>query len=134
MRLLVGTFLFSLAGVAFAQQDYRCVIERVAKADNSPLLLKQLQKDYVGKQFTVERRTGMMAGALKNSYRTTPTVIDMGSTDNSYKVVNSLRKDQGVGFGSNAYMLVVNEFERSPEKNFLFADNDEVYFGTCTHF
>lgn len=36
-----------------------------------------------------------MAGALKNSYVTDPQVIDYGSTEDSYKAVATMRKDQG---------------------------------------
>lgn len=38
-----------------------------------------------------------MTGALKNSYVTDPQVIDYGSTENSYKAVATMRKDQGAG-------------------------------------
>jgi len=71
---------------------------------------------------------------LKNSYMTKPEVIDFGSEGNSFKVVTTLRREQGVGRGSNAYLLVVNEYAQGPTKPFLFVENDEVYFGTCVHF
>jgi hypothetical protein len=116
-------------------RDYRCKIERVATAEPPPNSQLDFQaKNYVGKEFTVERRTGMMAGTLKNSYITKPEVIDYGSDENSYKVVTTLRKEQGVGRGSNAYVLVVNEYKKGAAKSFTFVENDEVYFGTCVHF
>lgn len=112
-------------------RDYRCKIDRVASSDTSP---PASLKSYVGKEFTVERRTGLMAGALKNSYITKPEVIDFGSEENSYKVITTLRKEQGAGIGSNAYLLVVKEWAKGLNKPFLFAENDDVYFGTCLHF
>lgn len=116
-------------------RDYRCKIERVANAEASPNSSLQFQENnFLGKEFTVERRTGVMAGALKNSYITRPEVIDFGSEGNSYKVVTTLRKEQGAGRGSNAYLLVVNEYAKSPKKPFVFVENADVYFGTCTHF
>jgi len=116
-------------------KDYRCKIERVATAEAPPNKKLDLQtKNYVGKEFTVERRTGMMAGALKNSYITRPEVIDYGSDENSYKVITTLRREQGAGRGSNAYLLVISEYQTGPAKPFTFVDNDEVYFGTCAHF
>ena len=133
MRLLVGSLFCCLVGSAYAQQDYRCVIERVESAEASPSY-KAAQKQLLGKEFTVERRTGLMAGALKNAYLTTPTVIDIGSRDNSYKVVNSLKLEQGAGRSTNAYLLTVMEFVDSARKPFLFAENYDAYFGTCTHF
>lgn len=126
-----------MAGHTYAEplKDYRCKIERVATSEPLPnAQIERQTKTYVGKEFTVERKTGLMAGALKNSYITRPEVIDFGSDDNSYKVVTTLRKEQGVGRGSNTYLLVVSEYKRRPAKPFLFVDNDEVYFGTCNHF
>ena len=116
-------------------RDYRCKIERVATAEPPPISQLDFQvKNYVGKEFTVDRRTGMMAGAIKNSYVTKPEVIDHGSDENSYKVVTTLRKEQGVGRGSNVYVLVVSEYKKGAAKPFTFVENDEVYFGTCVHF
>ena len=115
-------------------RDYRCKIERVATAE--PLPNRQLDfqvKNYVGREFTVDRRTGMMAGALKNSYITKPEVIDHGSDDNSFKVVTTLRKEQGVGRGSNVYVWVVSEYKNGSAKPFTFVENNDVYFGTCVH-
>ena len=73
MKSIGMAAIFALIGPAnaWALSDYRCTIERsVSASENS------LGKLYVGKQFTVERGTGLMAGALKNSYFTAPQVID----------------------------------------------------------
>ena len=133
--LLLLSLLFSSKAVSQTMRDYRCKIERVANAEappNSKLAFQE--KNYIGREFTVERRTGLMAGALKNAYITKPEVIDIGSEGNSYKVVNALRLEQGAGRGTNVYMLVVQEYVKGTEKPFVFADNDEVYFGKCIHF
>jgi len=125
----------SIVASAQAQRDYRCKIDRIATAEAPPNpTLEFYLKTRLGKEFTIERRTGIMAGALKNAYLTKPLVIDIGSEKNSFKVINSLRPEQGVGEGSNAYMLVVNEYTKSLQKPFLFAQNDIVYFGQCIHF
>lgn len=128
---------FALENPSHAQpiQNYRCKIERVATAEQAPnTSLDFQQKNYLGKEFTVERRTGLMAGAIKNSYTTKPQVIDIGSTDNSYKVVTTMRREQGMGAGSNVYTLVINEYEKTEKKSFLFIENDNAYFGKCIHF
>ena len=129
------TFGVVNSGYAQSYRDYRCRIERVATAAPAPNTSLDLQeKTYIGKEFTVERRTGLMAGAIKNSYVTKPQVVDPGSADNSYKVVTMMRRDQGIGSGSNVYTLVVNEYEKAEKKSFLFLENDNAYFGTCVHF
>ena len=119
---------------ADAVSDYRCVIEKIIKADQPQLDIPAgIEKANLGKEFTVERRSGLMAGALKNSYVTKPHVIDLGSKANSYKVTTSLSLEQS-GIGSNLYALVVNEYVESDKKPFVFLNNDVTYFGTCVHF
>lgn len=114
---------------AWAAEDYRCTIESTVAAKDKPI-----NRIYIGKQFTVERRTGLMAGALKNSYVTDPQVIDYGSTENSYKAVATMRKDQGAGVGSSIYALTINEYDEGDRKPFIFLQNDEAFLGWCEHF
>lgn len=114
---------------AWAGEDYRCTIESTVAAKEKPV-----NRIYIGKQFTVEKRTGLMAGALKNSYVTDPQVIDYGSTENSYKAVATMRKDQGAGVGSSIYALTINEYDESDRKPFIFLQNDEAFLGWCEHF
>jgi hypothetical protein len=114
---------------AWAAEDYRCTIESTVAAKEKPI-----NRIYIGKQFTVEKRTGLMAGALKNSYVTDPQVIDYGSTENSYKAVATMRKDQGAGVGSSIYALTINEYDESDRKPFIFLQNDEAFLGWCEHF
>jgi hypothetical protein len=115
-------------------RDYRCRIERVANAEVAPNSTQEFQQKAVGKEFTVERRTGLMVGPLKNSFVTKPQVIDYGSDQNSFKVVTTMKAQEGAGYGSSTHVLIVKEFIKGPAKPFMFADNDEVYFGTCVHF
>ncbi|WP_152682751.1 hypothetical protein [Caenimonas sp. SL110] len=116
-------------------QDYRCKIDRVATAEANPSRgSTTIRNSYIGREFTVERRTGLMAGALKNAYVTKPDVIDVGSDRNSFKAVTTMRLQQGAGYGTNVYVLVVDEFVRSTNKPFVFLENDDLYFGICVHF
>lgn len=135
--ILFGTIALVVSVPAEAQvlRDYRCKIERVAMSDIAVgSRLDFQEKNYLGKEFAVERRTGVMTGALKNSYITRPEVVDAGSDENAYKVVTTLRQEQGAGRGSNAYLLVVNEYAKGSKKPFVFVENDNVYFGSCIHF
>jgi len=114
---------------AWALSDYRCTIERSVSV--SDVSLGHL---YVGKQFTVERDTGLMSGALKNSYLTPPQVVDYGSSENSYKVVTTMRQDQGAGAGSSVFALTINEYRDGVRKPFVFLSDNDVYLGWCEHF
>jgi hypothetical protein len=118
-----------------AESDYRCTVERILTASTKPsTILEWEEKTHIGKQFTVERQSGLMSGTLKNLSTNKPVVIDIGSKDNSYKVVTTMRLDEGAGFGSNIYALTINEYEESARKPFVFLDNDVVYLGECEHF
>ena len=129
--ILVALALVAGTSVVLAQ-DYRCTVRRVAGADMSSSFVK-FAESQIGKQFTVDRRTGIMAGTLKNSYLTEPTVVDSGSAGNSYKVLNSLPKIPQRP-GSNIYALNIDEYVDSRRKPFVFLENATVYFGECEHF
>ena len=125
---------WTLTAVA-AGQDYKCVIERVSSASGDSGTSHQFYVDnYVGGEFSVDRTSGVMAGALKNSYVTKPEVIDFGSSENSYKVIATMRVDQGAGAGSSVYALTIEEFGSDNEKPFVFLMNATVFFGKCEHF
>jgi len=117
------------AGNAWASPDYRCTVEKAVSASAS-----SLGHMYIGKQFKVERKSGLMAGALKNSYVTKPQVIDYGSSENSYKVVTTMRIDQGAGAGSSLFALTIDEYKDEARKPFVFLSDNDVYLGWCEHF
>jgi hypothetical protein len=139
MSVYSGAGLFVLAWMLYvpaaaAGENYKCTIERVEHSHgekDSPLRL--YIATYVGKTFTVDRKTGLMKGAIENSYATIPEVVDPGSKDNSFKVVTTMKLSQGAGKGSNLYALVIDEFVESPRKPFVFLQNEAVYFGYCEH-
>lgn len=126
--------LLCAAGAAHAQ-DFRCQVDHVVSA--APLNAQAktfLNQTYLGKEFTVERRTGQMAGVLKILSPVAPQIIDMGDKDNGFKMVATMRKDQGMGAGSAIYSLTVSTFDDAPRKPFLFTNNATAYLGTCTDF
>ena len=115
--------------------DYKCKIERLSFASGDSGSSYETYKElYLGKEFTVDRKSGVMVGELKNSYVTRPQVIDFGSSENSYKVVTTMRTDQGAGAGSNIYALNIEEFESGPKKPFVFMENNRIFFGFCEHY
>ena len=130
-RLLIALLLTAFNTSAIAYSDYRCSIKRIVTAQLSPNNTLKLYETLIGKTFTVERSSGIMAGALKNSYLTMPQIIDRGSKDNSFKAVTTLRREESAGAGTNIYTLVINEYESSEQKSFLFSQNDMAFFGTC---
>ena len=89
---------------------------------------------WIGKEFSVCRKTGVMVGTLRNNHWNEPQVIDRGSPkENSFKAVTTLYPKEGLGPGSAVYVLVIDEFVETPVKPFTFMDGSEVYFGSCKH-
>ncbi len=132
---VVCMIALGLSGHASAGEDYSCTIERMYRASGeSGPVYDAYKKHYVGKTFTVDRASGVMVGALKNAYVTEPQVVDHGSTENSYKVVTTMRVDQGAGAGSSISALNISEFEETAQKPFVFMSGEDAFFGKCVHF
>ncbi len=126
-RILSAVLLLAATSGAWGQ-DYRCLIQQVVAADPASPHLKE-GKALVGKEFSVDRHTGIMAGALKNSYVTKPQVIDSGSKLNAFKVINAVRKEPART--GSIYALNIDEYYASPRKPFVFLSNALVYLGEC---
>lgn len=130
IRLLLGIVGLLAASTCLAADDYKCTVTGAFQVDAEGQQVTQVLKSYVGSEFTVERHTGVMAGSLKNSYVTTPVVIDHGSNDNAFKVVTTMKNE----ITSNAYILTVEEFIEGHSKPFVFVMNADIYYGRCVHF
>ena len=130
--LVLALTLFSTSG--FAAEDYRCTVERISAADEKSAGFQLSKKAYIGREFTVDRGSGLMVGALKNSFRTQPQVIDRGSKDNSFKVVTTMNANQSAGPGTSVYMLVIDEFVQGTAKPFAYMEHSMIYFGHCDRF
>ncbi len=129
-----AAFVCFVSAYANAADDYRCAIEkRISATTEAPALRTVQEKAYIGKQFTVERATGIMAGALQNAFSNDPEIIDDASTGSAYKVVRAIKQEEEHIYGSNIYALIINEQEKSSRKSFVFMENDVVYFGNCEH-
>ncbi len=129
---LIGVISSLFAGCANAANDYRCTIEkRINSSPESPVAQKVQEKAYIGKQFKVERATGIMAGALQNAFTNDPEIVDDGSTGKGYKVVSTIKAEEEHVYGSGVYALVIDGSETSLQKPFVFMENNIVYFGQC---
>lgn len=134
IRALAALAGFAICG-AHADTNYRCTIaQRVSASPESESVRMAQDRAHIGKQFAVDRHSGVMTGVLKNAYAVDPQVVDFGSGERAYKVVTAMKPDDGAGFGSNVYALVINEQDAAAQKPFVFLENDKVYLGQCAHF
>ena len=130
----IGVIACMLAVSAHAAPDYRCTIEkRINAAPELPALLIAQEKAYIGKRFMVERKTGIITGALQNAFTTDPLIVDSGSAKSAYKVVSTIKSEEEHIYGSNIYALTINENTSSVQKPFAFLENTVVYMGQCEH-
>jgi len=115
---------------AFAFNDYKCLINNVVTANSEGELIEIGDKSVINKIFTVDRKTGAMAGPIKNNYFSNPEVLDYGSQENSFKVLSTMKNE----ITTNIYVLTVEEFADSSKKPFVFLSNTDVFYGYCEHF
>lgn len=129
MRILILGAIFLENSFVYAQKinSYECVIEEISNSYD----VKNLETYYLGRTFNVDRSTGIMSGVLKNDYVNKPLIIDPGSKDNGFKVINYLKIGEGLGSGSNVYSLIIEEYQSKPIKSFTYMDNAMVFRGNC---
>lgn len=139
-NLLAATPLalsFCVGTVAAAPlRDYRCTVEQVITLrESTGLTVEEAGRRSSPMEFTVDRNTGIMVGALKNSWGSyKPRIVDPGSTENSFKVVTIMDRTNSWGPGTSVEYLTITEFWDGPRKGFTFIDELGIYAGTCTHF
>ncbi|MDY1103254.1 hypothetical protein [Pseudomonas aeruginosa] len=136
-RVVIYALLVLASGSAYSSQTtdrYRCTIERFTQAQGDDVpSYTMLKEAAIGKQFTIDRSSGVTAGALRNSTDAKPFVIDRGDNGNSFKAVSMVSTSQGLP-GTTVTALNVMEFLDGERKPFNYMINDAVFFGTCESF
>lgn len=108
--------------------DYKCVVKSASQVteEGKP---KEVESwgFYVGKEFAVERNSGVIIGEhFKNNLTPTkPAVYD--HFVNGYSVI-AVSNDQVYSY------LQVNNFEESKQKPFILIQTNVVLTGTCTSY
>lgn len=129
---LIFVSLMILISNAFAKQEYECEIKTVVIADlTNEKELSLSKKNYIGKKFKIDVNTGIVSGIFISNPFTKPQIIDKGSKENSFKLVQTLKLEEGVGSGSSIQALTISEYFKSKEKPFVFLYNSDVFIGSC---
>lgn len=120
---------FSLT-IVFAGENYKCTVTDTLQAEAVAQPGQKAGQSPKGKQFTVERATGVMSGAISNVFASQPTVFSFGSEESSYRVVSATGSDPT----SATCTLVIEESSKEAQKPFVFIIDGITYYGMCVHF
>jgi hypothetical protein len=130
LKRYVFVCLFLLASVARGAGAYKCTVKGGSNLTEAGRLDATASASaYVGAEFTLDRGTGRMSGALTNHGASgKPQVLDPGSTEQAYKAVTLFKPFTSVD------LIYVKEFADSPIKPFMFITGENVLTGTCVHY
>lgn len=129
MKRLIATALFVLpAWSATAQPipiEMECTI--VAEYDLKPDgTMKASEHPSKGERFMVSRRTGVIMGKRFSNDREKITVLDSGSTEQSFKMISTNTS----GYVHATY-LEINVFQKSSKKEFIIWLYNRAVTGLC---
>ncbi|WP_373018665.1 hypothetical protein [Thiomicrorhabdus sp.] len=131
MRYLTLLLALIISSSAFSgPYSYACKIAgeyRVESKDGKLTTPKPNAKLYEGKDFNVDRKSGVVLGAIDNSSYEKKVVLDRGSKQQSFKLIWY----SYTGFGAAANYLTIREYEESEKKPFSAIIDWEVLSGTC---
>jgi len=133
MKYLAVFPLILISGMCFAFNDFKCTIkDAVHLEDNGTLNHKSdIVTGYLGKEFTVNRKTGLITGAGINNSMSgqMPTVYDYLPQENGYKAVTLYKPNNTVDY------LQINQYSENKEKPFFFKGAFGIMVsGTCVFY
>lgn len=133
MKFLLLSVLFLFPSLIFASDNsYTCQINGEYKISDNGKLLPDNQNIYIDKIFNVERKSGVvLGGGVGNSSYPTKSVIDIGSKDQSFKLIWISKDVIGTNGGKNAVYLTIDEFINGDIKPFSMILSSKVLSGTC---
>ncbi|MFL0802401.1 MAG: hypothetical protein K6L81_01700 [Agarilytica sp.] len=118
MRPCFLLILLAASNVAVAFSDFKCVVKDSIYLENDGSLNHKtnLATAYIGKEFTVNRSSGLISGGgLTNSMSgIMPSVYDYRPKDNGYKAVTHYKPNNTIDY------LQINQFTEGNEKPFFF--------------
>ncbi len=116
----------------FRDKDYLCAVKQAFELSDDGTYEKghHIEKEAVGKVFTVKRETGVITGYMRNDYHAVPKVLANGSNENSFHVISM--KSHEIGSASVHY-LTIREFHDGKAKPFKYVIDSTTLTGTCTH-
>ena len=134
-RLLILTAIFALLNSHFSwggEKEYHCTIKAVFNLSGDGNL-KLLGDNGLLGTFIVDKTSGLVKGDwLSNEYWPTKTIIDSGSSKQSFKLLILSEDVIGTNGGKHAQYLRVEEYAETFEKPFMHTDGSDITTGVCS--
>ena len=134
-RLLLLAAIFALFNSYSSwggEKEYHCTIKSVFTLTGNGNL-KSYDDKSILKSFLVDKNSGLVKGNwLGNEVWPTKTIIDSGSSEQSFKLLTLSADVIGTNGGKHAQYLQVEEFAETLEKPFMWTDGNFVVTGVCT--
>ena len=134
-RLLILTVIFALFNSYSSwggEKEYHCTIKSVFKLTDDGNL-KSYDNNSLLTTFLVDKNSGLVKGTwLGNEVWPTKTIIDSGSSEQSFKLLTLSADVIGTNGGKHAKYLQVEEYAETLEKPFMHTDGSIVATGVCT--
>jgi hypothetical protein len=134
-RLLVLTAICSLFNSYSSwggEKEYHCTTKSVSKL-TSDGILKSYSSPSLLTTFIVDKNSGLIKGYwINNEAWVTRTIIDSGSSEQSFKLLTLSADVSRTNGGKLAMYLQVKEYAETLEKPFMHTDGSIVRTGVCT--
>ena len=133
MKRSIMLYIFSIfmaTDYTYASDAFKCVVKDAKSAGVSGRLeTDDLYNKFVGGKFTVDRKTGVMVGVLKNhEYYGAPKVLNYGSEKKAFRVITEYEPSVGFDY------LTVATYNKKPQMPFIFISSSTVVSGICSDF
>jgi len=122
--------IFMATDYTYASDAFKCVVKDAKSAGVSGRLeTDDFYNKFVGREFTVDRATGVMVGALKNhaSYGA-PKILNDGSEKKAFRVITVYEPSVAFDY------LTVETYNKKSQMPFIFVSSSTVVSGICSDF
>jgi len=131
--ILLVVLLIFFSGTCFAFNDFKCVIKDAVHLEKDGTLnhKSNLVAGYLGKEFVVNRQTGVITGAgiCNTMSGQMPSVYDYLPEENGYKAVTYYKPNNTIDY------LQINQYVDGKEKPFFFRGAfSTMVSGTCVRY
>lgn len=129
-KCLASVLIMLISVDVFAVNDFKCTIKGAVNLEDNGTLnhLSNIVTGYLGKEFVVNRQTGIITGAnITNTMSgKMPVVYDYLPNENGYKAVTHYKPNNTIDY------LQINQYAETGEKPFFYKGAfGTMVSGTC---